>query len=509
MSDKIVHHFQQRRQLEQTIHAFAQTTSLSELIAAAQQVAHNFPSDLVLTVLLKYLDTNNSQIRGGLGHLAALLPQDVVTTALRTVTANRQQSPLARTTAMTIAQRFLGIDFPSALIDDLSNTDEAAVQSLRDALAESKHNRHILLEYVEQMRELGEEIAFLVLSALDRLPAPDRVDILRLIAQDSRVRVAREALAHLERLASGEASAAALRALHTLTFSLSPELSPAVERSLRKLRMAGWRHDPPPPTHWRALISPAESTGSQAVWLVYRPEDSGAAGILLGFSLNLGALNFFGGDRLDQAVLPAPQPIGQVLTVLMDRGQRAVMLEIPLDVGRWLIQQGIAAHWQHNPTLTLPGECQLYNDLIWEWAAPTVDEAFARLWQPAESEPAQVDEEKVQKAVDDLFAHPVMAGWALQGRAVVQAIQPASRPNPNLPLAEVIPLLLREIAQWPESASLSKTLACGLRGQATWLHFTGNPHLTQQALILAQASERLPLARNPVLAHMLAAGLNA
>jgi hypothetical protein len=94
------------------------------------------------------------------------------------------------------------------------------------------------------------------------------------------------------------------------------------------------------------------------------------------------------------------------------------------------------------------------------------------------------------------------------GRTVLQAIQPANRPNSNLPLAEIIPLRLREIAQWPESATLSKTLACGLRGQATWLHYAGNPQLTQHALTLAQASEQLPLARNPVLAHRLVVGLN-
>jgi hypothetical protein len=198
--------------------------------------------------------------------------------------------------------------------------------------------------------------------------------------------------------------------------------------------------------------------------------------------------------------------VGQALTVLLDRGQRAVMLEIPVDVGRWLIQQGLAAHWQLNPTRSLPGEYQLYNDLIWEWAAPRVDEPFVRLWQPATE--SKIDEETAQTAVAELFAHPVMAGWALLGRAVLQAMQPASRPNPNLPIAEVVSLLLREIAQWPESAILSKSLAYGLRGQAAWLYYTGNPHLTQQALLLAQATEQLPLARNPVLAHMLVVGLN-
>ena len=55
-------------------------------------------------------------------------------------------------------------------MSDLHNSDEIAFQSLREALDESKQNRHLLLEYVTQMQAHGEEIAFMVLNLLKRGP---------------------------------------------------------------------------------------------------------------------------------------------------------------------------------------------------------------------------------------------------------------------------------------------------------------------------------------------------
>ena len=97
MSDKIIHTFQQRRQLEQAIADFAHTQSEAELAAAARRVVHTYPAE-ALTLLLKHLDTQDSQVRGGLGHLAALLPTEETTAALRSFVANRQHSPQARVT---------------------------------------------------------------------------------------------------------------------------------------------------------------------------------------------------------------------------------------------------------------------------------------------------------------------------------------------------------------------------------------------------------------------------
>jgi hypothetical protein len=233
---------------------------------------------------------------------------------------------------------------------------------------------------------------------------------------------------------------------------------------------------------------------------------------LLGFALNLevGVLRFFGSETVDRSVLPAAQPVGKLFTVKNDAGGNAIVLEVPFDYGRWLVAQALAAQRAELSTQSLSGDYQLYNDRIWEYAPPVADETVRRYWQPEVDTPrTDVPEETLHAQVAALFAHPVMENWNLQGEAVVQTMQPAARPQPDLPVAETVGVLLREIAKWPESAGLTEALARGLRGQAAWLHFANQPELAQSAWMLANAMPHLPLAQNPVLAYMLAASLSS
>lgn len=509
MTDKIINTFQQRRQLEQAIADLAQTNNELELTEAARQIAHNFPLELVLNTLLKHLDTPNSQVRGGLGHLAALLPSEAVTPVLRNAVANRQNSPQARFTALTIAQRFLGVELPTTLTDDIHNSDDVALQSLREAIDEGRRNRHILIEYVTQMQQHDEEIAFMVLQALERIAPVEQVELLRLLGQDSRSRVAKAALGRLERLAATESKA--LQALYTLQFTLPSELSSQVTRMVRKLQFTGKRYSPVSATGWRALLGPAEPNGSQTVWFI-KPPTPPAPGALLSFSLNLGAglLQFFASDAMDASMLPDPRPIGQLVAVTTDRGASTVLLEVPFDYGRWLVATALPAHYANatNPaTQALPPEYTLYNDLLWQFDPPQVEESVQAYFMAAEPGKTPGDNTHLSEYAQQLFAHPVMEQWAVQGRALLLVMQRNSPPAANLPSAEVVTVLLREMAKWPESASLLVALERGLRAQAGWLHFAGSHEQAHHAHVLAAQTPTLPLAQNPVLAQMLTLGL--
>lgn len=507
MADKTID-FQQRRRLEQAVADLGKTQNEVELAEAARRIAHEFPAEAVLPALLRHLDTADSQTRGGLGHLAALLPQAEVTDALRGAVADRRRSPLARMTAAAIAQRYLGVEFPAGLTGDLNSADDAAFQSLLEAINEGKRNRHILLEYVEQMRELSEEIAFLVIEALGRIAPADRVELLRLIAQDSRVPVARAALAALEALAATDAGPLAVRALHTLHFALPTDLAALAERSVRKLRMAGRRYDPPDATGWHSLLSPAAPNGNQTVWLVKRPAEQGQNGVLLGFTVNLGVgvVRFFGSETVETSLLPAAQPPGQLLTVNDDSGGQTAVLAAPFEYGRWLVAEAVRAHLAATPPQSLPGELQLYNDLIWQFAPPQLADDLQPFWMIDPGAKA-FDPEELEMATAALFAHPVMGPWSLPGPAIVQATPAAARPDPTWPLAEIVGALLREIARWPESVALAPSLQRALQGQGAWLYLAGEKTVAQQALRLAQAMPRLSIPQNPVLAEMLARSL--
>lgn len=510
MSDKIINTFQQRRQLEQALSDLAQTSNETELTEAARAIVHTFPQELVLPLVIKYLNTPNGQIRGGLGHIAALLPAEEMLPALRNVAANRRLTPQARLTAASIAQRYMGTELPGALLSDLTDTEEIAFQSLREALDEARRNRHVLLEYATQMQEHGEEIAWMVMGLLDRVTPMERVDLLRLIAQDARPRVAQEALQRLERLDGTEAQATALRALHTLQFALPESLKPQAERALRKARFAGKPYTLPSAEGWRALISPADLNGGQSVWLLHRPHPNHEQGILLGYAWSdlLGLTHFFGTETLDKTLLPPRQPMGELVTVTMDNGRTATMLEAPFDYGRWLLDRALARTKLSTETASALGEYKLYNDWIWQFASPSVDEWLQALWQgsaPVASEKgdkATVDRDTLTAYVATLFQHPALAGWQLRNWALL----PVAYQN-QLPAREVVVALLTQMAKSADSAQLTQALATGLCAQAGWFYIAKQLELANHARVLAQHLPILPITENPVLAHLFTSAL--
>lgn len=510
MTDKIINTFQQRRQLEQAVAELAQTSNETELAQAARAIVHTFPQDLVLSLLVKHLETPNGQIRGGLGHIAALLPPEEVLATLRTVAANRRLSPQARLTAGSIAQRYLGTELPGALLSDLTDTQEIAFQSLREALDEAQRNRHVLLEYVTQMAEHGEEIAWMVMGLLERVAPAERVDLLRLIAQDERPRVAQEALHRLEQIQETEAERAALRALHTLQFAFSEAVKTGAERALRKARFAGRPYTPPASEHWRALLSPADLNGGQSVWLLYNPQGNSERSILLGYAWNdlLGLTHFFGAETLDKTLLPPPQPLGELVTVTMDNGQTATMVEAPFDYGRWLLIRAVSQSQASKDYAATLGEYKLYSDWVGQFAPPVVDGWLRTLWQTDTSmanagRPTErVDSAMLTADTTALFQHPAMAGWQLRNWALL----PVAYKN-ALPTREVVAALLAQMAKSPDSAQLTTALATGLRAQAGWLYVAQQVELAEQAQRLAQQLPTLPITENPVLAHLFTTAL--
>ncbi|OUC06129.1 hypothetical protein RY27_22940 [Litorilinea aerophila] len=507
MADKIINSFQQRRQLAQEIEALAETSSELELLEAVRTLVQRYPPELLLTALLKHLDTPSSELRGGLGHLAALLPPDQVAPALRNAAANRQNRPEARLTAALLLERFLGESVPQALLSDLQDTNEVAFQSLREAIDEGRQNRHILLEYVTQMRQTGEDVAAMVLGLLARIPPVDRVELLRLIAQDDRPRVAAQALSHLEALGRDPAAGEqALRALYTLQYTLPPELAQQAERSLRKLQFAGRRYTPPTPDGWQALMSPADASGSQSIWFVFQAAE-GKPGQILGVVINgqHGVLDSFGSPQLPPELMPARRSVGQLVSVQVDRGQTLVLLTCPFDYARWRVQEALSAHWQGEQP-ALPGEYRLYNDWIWQFAPPQVPEEL-RAYFVTEVEPEPpADPARLAAEAAALLEHPAMAGWIVQNRALLQAVR-FQESDREKGVEALTRLVLQEIEKRGATDTIQSAMAEALRAQAAWLHLAGNQEQAQRAWRLVRPVRTLPPSQNPLLAQMVAASI--
>lgn len=516
MADKIINTFQQRRQLEDQINALAQTETEAELLSGVRAVANQYPTEMVLQALVRHLDTNDSQLRGGLGHLATLLPPDETASALRSAAANRQNDPATRLNAALILEKFLGQEAPTALLSDLQDTDDIAFQSLREAVEFGQRNRHVLLEYVMQMRDESEEVALVVLEQTRRLPDAERLELLRLIAQDDRPRVARAGLRELEHISPEEAGDALARALHTLQFTLPPDLAQQASRQLRKLQFSGHGYKPPQPAAWRALLSPAEASGNQAVWLIHTPTDGAHRGLFLNLvvNLNTGILASYGNENLESGDLPAPHPVGELVSVDTVNNQTAVLLEAPFDYGRWLVQQALTVHWAGRAWQPLFGEYTLYNDLIWQFDEPAVaDEVAALVGAPAdadgEARPAGEEVDALVRITAELLEHPAMASWLVYTRMVVQTILDDAARDSVQDADAFAAQLLQAIAQWPDHAPLFSGYQAGLRAQAGWLQIAGSERNAQHAQRLAATFAQFPPEQNPFLVYLFGQALRA
>lgn len=529
-ADGINHTFQQRRQLEEEIDALASTNTQGALQTAVRRLAERYPTALLLAAITRRLGTPNSQLRGGLGQLCTLLPAEEAANALRSVAGNRQKTPQERTTAALILQRFLSQPVPPALLADLAGAEEAPYQSLLEAVAEGKQNRHVLLEYVVQMQEHPVDVAFMVLRLIDRLPPADGAELLRLIAHDARRQVAHAAIERLTTAAALPGGEACLRSLHALSFSLPPEDAALAERSLRKLQFSGKRYAPPPATDWQALLGPSDPSGYASVWFVRHPGSMAGAngasadgghgsqaveeedGAWLGFILSLesGILQFSGSEGMLTSFLPPRTPVGELVTVRTNGGQTAVLLAAPFDAGRWLVREALAAHWRQPTPQPLPDEFALYNDLLWQFAAPTLPADLAtwaeRSGPPPENSPA-LSPAALAPAAAALVTDPAMEGWLRWSLVTWQNVKYRSQQAPEVSPATLVSLLLRELGRMPDHRVLLQAMAAGLRVQTLWYAAAGDAANAAHAALFAQATATLPVTENPLLARLLERGL--
>lgn len=504
MSDKIVNTFQARRQLTEDMNALSATQSEAELLARVRAIAQNYEPLLILSTLSKYLDNSSSQVRGGLGRLATLLPYDETVTVLRKEAANRGNPTQTRITAAMILERFLEAELAPGLMSDLKDPETVVMQSLQEALAESHENPYILLEYVRQMRQENEQVAHQVMELLGRLDEVDRPELLRLIAYDRRDGVAQAALDMLGAIRQKDAAQAAARALHTLQQNLKPELAQVAERNLRKLRFLGVRYQPKPLAGWRALITPSSLDGTQDVWFLRRESDP-SGNILIGLRINAstGLLDTFGSEAVDPQYLPPPRSVGEMVNIALTNGLPTVFLEVPVGYARWRLEQAVATHWQQPKPL--PEEYTFYNSYL------------------AGSEPARLPDEiesllasgpdlwqKEKRPFDEIAAtllrHPAMAGWFFQNSRMLAAA--SHLPADDEPaFRSALVTLKRELFTPQVEQALGVEVQAGLLAQAAWLSIAGHPQHAQHAVLLAEGFNHTAAADHPLVEMMLEVGL--
>ncbi len=515
MTDNIINTFQQRRQLALDVAEMSNAESEFLLQAAATAIVDAYPKSMIQAEVLKNLDTPDSQLRGGLGQIVAQLPTESIAPALRSIAADRSQPSQSRLTAVNLLSQFTDESVPQALINDLNNGNEVALQSLREAVEEGKKNRLVLLDYVQQMRQADDHIASMVLDMLDRIPEEYRVELLRLIALDDREYVASDALRRLELLASIPERDDALRALHTLRFMLPPSLTDTAVDALRRLRFSGRVYTPPEPVNCRALMTFPGLIGGQSIWFVRMTTSSAASGasddgladdravLIVNVNTHSGAISASGNDHRGEYEIPTQRPIGMVIPEETTDQDAPQYLESPFDYARWLLLETLPMHWEREGRLT--PALRLYGDLIWEYARPVPPaEVQAHLQDEMLKFPASLDELITKFKESDAYHR-----WLTYNARVLTLGRMDHLPDNADGQRALARSILAQLESQPVGEEIAAAMNHGLHSQAVWLQLAGYPDSASLARAFASVSPQPPLSKNPLLVEILQAGFRS
>lgn len=516
MSGKIIHSLRDRRLVEEAVAGLANTESEAEMAQEVQRIVRDCAAELVLPAVRKHLDTGSSQLRGGLGRLAALLPGPETAAMLRKEAGRRENPTQTRLNAAMILEKFLQLEVSAGLMGDLRDPNLIVMQSLQEAVAEARSNRHVLLEYVRQMRQENQDVGYLVLDLIGQLAEEDQPELLRLIAYDSRRGIAETAVNQLGAIRGSEARRQSWWALHSLQATLRPAFAQTAARNLRKLRLAGVGWELRGADDWWTLLSPSDMQGTQHLWFLESGDEED--GRLVGLRINrtAGVLGAFGSENVDRRQLPARRRVGESLSISVAPGERTVFVTVPYTYARRCLQEGLEGHWQGTDR-PLPDEFTLFCPFLYECEGDPVSGELSSL---LESGPALWEEKRegLPKVSAALLEHPAMASWVLEverpekGKGEVGRLAPGGKADsPELGSLASMPLeALGKLVASTVSREVAHELAGQLRqallAQAAWLHLAGEQEFARQAAYVAESLLYVPLHGHPLFLQMVALG---
>lgn len=496
-NSKIIRSFQSRLEIDIAVRSLGNTTSEAELLQLAKEIANKY-GEQAIPALLALLDTGNPQLRGGLGHLAAALPQEQVVPALRAAAHNRSLSDQARLTAITILESFLDIEPEQAMYDGMASPADLALLSLKELLVESRANPMVVVEYMDQLSREPVDVQLTMVHGAQRLADDERLELLRMFAQDPNDTIAKEALQGLGALADAETG----QVLHTLLPNLSPEVRSLGERALHKLRLRGVPIDQetPPPAGSRCLASPPDGQDNQLLWFVIPNTDEPTSQLLqVVTTQRTGITQASGSFAADNASLPPLAAVGTVHRREPEAGLRGgLVLEAPFDYGRRRVLQALEVNWR--VAVPTPLHYRLLNPLLWRWSSPAAAQTLPPVDQAAAEGPAT------------LVQHPALASWYLLNDEIFQTAEDLMLSTEEVTVEQVEQATLALARGVAANSEAVADLYRSLESLREWLVLAGEwPAANEAAVIAADLMQPPPTSRLPasqdLLAHLCLQGL--
>ncbi|MGQ9838950.1 MAG: hypothetical protein ACUVR4_00155 [Anaerolineae bacterium] len=490
----------ERQAVDAAIAELAAITDPAQIAERAESIARH--GNVALAALIAALDTDDPQLRGGLGQVALRLPRAQVVAALRATAGSRKRSLQARLTALTLLERYFHEPPDEVLLSGLESPEAVALRSLAELAKAMEQEPLAILEYLAQLEEQPPDVPHLLLQAVPAAPVTGAlITLLRMFAQGTDVKLAQGALEHLGRIRS----AAAARALAALAKTLPPSLASLAERGARKLALSGVNiaveddvSDRPwfvPGRKWRVLVSPLDGTGGQLLWFIgHVPGEEHA--LLISVLIEEGRGLTTASGALDMAVadLPVEQPAGTVHRVAVSQQPVVLLLlEVPLGVGQELLSEALAWNWAGE--MPTPLAYRLLNLPLW-LAAPAQTES------PAAAVDNAVDRDSVADptATAALLEHPAFWGW--WGLVAQEAGSLAVRKQDR-------PAAVTQFVQRRFTGELVAAYSSRLERMARWLTLAGEFETAALARLAADQLRSGPPEEAPFLRRMVELGFEA
>ncbi len=490
---KVIHGFQERRQLENELQALSRMQDDVARMQRAQELARH--GDALIPLILRHLDTDDPLLRGALGLLVSYLPPERISSSLRSVVANPQRSDQERMTALMFLERFLDEPVEESLYAQLRDPQAVIEQSLREVTGHQESLPDIIVDYVVQLQEEPVDVALMVLQAMSKMDEERTFPLLALLAQDIRPEVALAAIKYLE-MAARPQHPYYQAVLAFLADMATDDIRKIARRSLRKLHMRGLQADMRQEATWRALITAPDMHGSQALWMIRQnAEERRLIGLLV--NADVGVQFAFVLDDVPSDLIPSME-IGRTLPIVMgndpnDPDSLAWFLEVPIGrVRRWmqaLVQRNYIGAYQ------MPAIFRQYGYLFWTETQAGGEAAERSLPKP--------DMQRLPEAIR-LFEHPALARWYVEP------------PHDAFAERRWLQEGLDEVAfqrafqaidgsTFPDS--LWVALADHLRRLAEWFLLADEEALACHAVTGAYALEHVPYEHNPFAQTLVAKGL--
>ncbi len=491
---KILTGLMERRALEAAFNELAEMSDAEQSRRRGERIAQH--GDAALTLLLTKLDTDDPQLRGGLGQVALHLERDAVVAALRNVARSAQHTDHARLSALTILDRYLHETVDDELLTGLQDPEIIARESLAELGREMARSPYSIIEYLAQLSEQPPDVPYLILQALPALqPDPHLITLLRMLAQEPDPDVARKAIEQLGRVRDS----AAARALASLSATLPDALAALAERNLRKLRMSGVAPvdaDPAiepwsaPPVTGRMLLSAVDPAGAQMLWFISPIDPTGRCRLLsIVIQDALGVIGCTDLRHVLAADLPPPRPDGFIHHIPRRTGRRTTpFLETRFTTGAQILREAIPWNWRSNSPP--PPPYRLVNPSIW-----LEDDRADNADADAHEEPPIGVAPDGDPAI--LLQHPAFSGWRWRPTS------PFAKPVRQQTNADETLLRLALEHFGPEErASYTRRL----QTMGRWLALAGDAETAALAVAAATQLEELEPAASSFVIQLVKAG---